>query len=46
MLKMIYTRISYKYFLKKHICVGKKYQIRKVEEGVGGLTWPKKKFDL
>ena len=43
MLKMIHTRIPCKYFPEKHICVGKKYQIRKVEKGGGGLTWPKKK---
>ena len=27
---MIHTRIPCKYFPEKHICVGKKYQIRKV----------------
>jgi len=32
---MIHTRIPCKYFPEKHICVGKKYQIRKVGEGVG-----------
>jgi len=40
---MIYTRIPCKYFPEKHICVGKKYQIRKVREGVGvTFGWKKK----
>jgi len=40
------TRIPCKYFLEKLICVGKKYQIRKVGEGVGVSLGREKKFNL